>query len=167
MSIDPRTPVVVGVGQAAERIDDTDYRAMSPVELAAAAAQAALADCGADAAHAIDTVVATRQFENSIPKAPAPLGKSNNFPRSVARLIGADPARAGRDKVGGQGPQKLLSEFAAEIAAGTADVVLLCGSDATSTLRHFAKAAENDDKPDFSETVDGQLEDRGFGLDEF
>jgi len=164
MSIDPRTPVVVGVGQAAERIDDTDYRAMSPVELAAAAARAALADCGADAAHAIDAVVATRQFENSIPNAPAPLGMSNNFPRSVARLVGAGPARAVLDKVGGQGPQKLLSEFAAEIAAGAADVVLLCGSDATSTLRHFAGA---DNKPDFSEAVDGQLEDRGFGLDEF
>lgn len=165
MSIDPRTPVVVGVGQAAERIDDADYRAMSPVELAAAAAQAALEDCGGQqVAAAIDAVVATRQFENSIPKAPAPLGKSNNFPRSVARLIGADPARAVLDKVGGQGPQKLLSEFAAEIAAGAADVVLLCGSDATSTLRHFAKS---DDKPDFSETIDGQLEDRGYGLDEF
>jgi acetyl-CoA C-acetyltransferase len=165
MSIDPRTPVVVGVGQAAERIDDADYRAMSPVELAAAAAQAAVEDCGGQqVVAAIDAVVATRQFENSIPNAPAPLGKSNNFPRSVARLIGADPARAVLDKVGGQGPQKLLSEFAAEIAAGTADVVLLCGSDATSTLRHFAKS---DDKPDFSETIDGQLEDRGHGLDEF
>lgn len=165
MSIDPRTPVVVGVGQAAERIDDADYRAMSPVELAAAAAQAALEDCGGQQVVSnIDAVVATRQFENSIPKAPAPLGKSNNFPRSVARLIGVDPARAVLDKVGGQGPQKLLSEFAAEIAAGAADVVLLCGSDATSTLRHFAKS---DDKPDFSETIDGQLEDRGYGLDEF
>ncbi|OHV04298.1 acetyl-CoA acetyltransferase [Mycobacterium talmoniae] len=167
MSVHPRTPVVVGVGQAAERIDDAEYRAMSPVELAAAAAQAALDDAGADAAlvaKAVDTVVATRQFENSIPKAPAPLGKSNNFPRSVARRIGADPARAVLDKVGGQGPQKLVSEFAAGIAAGAADVVLLCGSDATSTLRHFADA---EDKPDFTETVDGQLEDRGFGLEEF
>lgn len=167
MSIDPRTPVIVGVGQAAERIDDADYRGMSPVELAAAAALAALDDTGADPARialAIDAVVATRAFENSIPKAPAPLGKSNNFPRSVARLVGADPARAVLDKVGGHGPQKLLTEFAGEIAAGAADVVLLCGSDATSTLRHFAK---RDDKPDFTETIDGQLEDRGYGLEEF
>ncbi|CAJ1494541.1 acetyl-CoA acetyltransferase [[Mycobacterium] kokjensenii] len=165
--IDPRTPVVVGVGQSAERIDDADYRAMSPVQLAAAAAQAALADCGADTeqvASAIDAIVATRAFEISIPKAPAPLGKSNNFPRSVARLIGADPARAVLDKVGGQGPQKLLTEFAGEIVAGAADVVLLCGSDATSTLRHFAKS---ETKPDFNETVDGQLEDRGYGLEDF
>ncbi|WP_046318130.1 acetyl-CoA acetyltransferase [Mycobacterium sp. UM_Kg1] len=167
MSIDPRTPVVVGVGQAAERLDDPGYRAMSPVQLAAAAAQAALQDCGAGAgevASAIDTVVATRQFEISIPNIPAPLGKSNNFPRSVARLIDAEPARAVLDKVGGQGPQALLTEFGGEIAAGACDVVLLCGSDATSTLRHFAKA---DDKPDFSETIDGQLEDRGYGLEEF
>ena len=167
MTIDPRTPVVVGVGQAAERIDDADYRAMSPVGLAAAAAQAAMQDCGVDVAQlaaAIDTVVATRAFEISIPKIPAPLGKSNNFPRSVARLIGAQPARAVLDKVGGQGPQKLLTEFAGEIVAGAADVVLLCGSDATSTLRHFAKA---DIKPDFTETIDGQLEDRGFGLEDF
>ncbi|MGV0635418.1 acetyl-CoA acetyltransferase [Mycolicibacillus trivialis] len=167
MSIDPRTPVVVGVGQAAERIDDPGYRAMSPVELAAAAARAATVDCGGDPAAitaAIDTVVATRQFENSIPQAPAPLGKSNNFPRSVTRRLGADPARAVLDKVGGQGPQQLVSEFAAGIAAGAADVVLLCGSDATSTTRHLRDA---EDKPDFAENVDGQLEDRGFGLEEF
>ncbi|MBS9534620.1 acetyl-CoA acetyltransferase [Mycobacterium sp. M1] len=167
MSIDPRTPVIVGVGQAAERIDDADYCGMSPVELAAAAALVALEDCGADAAvaaRAIDTVVATRQFENSIPQAPVPLGKSNNFPRSVCRRIGAEPVRAVLDVVGGQGPQKLLTEFAGAIAAGDADVVLLCGSDATSTTRHLAKAG---DRPDFTETVDGSLEDRGFGLEEF
>ncbi|HET9874859.1 MAG TPA: acetyl-CoA acetyltransferase [Mycobacterium sp.] len=169
-SENPRTPVVVGVGQAAERIDDADYRGMSPVELAAVAAQAAVDDTGADpalVAKAIDTVVATRQFENSIPNAPAPLGLSNNFPRSVTRRFGADPARAVLDKVGGQGPQRLVNEFTASIATGETDVVLLCGSDATSTTRHFAAADKVAMKPDFSETVDGQLEDRGFGLEEF
>ncbi|BBY56650.1 acetyl-CoA acetyltransferase [Mycobacterium koreense] len=171
--IDPRTPVVIGVGQVTERIDDADYRALSPVELAAEAARHALADSGADPtslAAAVDTIVATRQFEISVPNAPAPLGKSNNFPRSVAARIGADPARAVLDKVGGQGPQALLTEFAAAIAADTADVVVLCGSDATSTARHFAPGADGvppAGAPDFHETVEGQLEDRGFGLEEF
>ena len=32
------TPVIIGVGEASERIDAPDYKAMSPVELAAAAA---------------------------------------------------------------------------------------------------------------------------------
>ena len=164
MSLDPPTPVIVGVGQAAERIDDTDYRAMSAVDLATAAARAALEDCGADVAKvaaSIDTVAGIRQFEISGP-AEAVLGKSNNYPRSVANRIGADPARAILEVVGGQGPQKLINELAAEIAAGRCEVALIFGSDATSTNRYFAKA---EDKPDFSEHVDGSLEDRGHGLD--
>jgi acetyl-CoA C-acetyltransferase len=40
--------------------------------------------------------------------------------------------------------------------------VLLFGSEAISTVRHLMTATE---KPDFSETVDGQLTDRGFGLE--
>ena len=48
MAVDPRTPVLVGVGQFTERIDDPGYRGMSAVDLATAAAKAALADTGAD-----------------------------------------------------------------------------------------------------------------------
>ncbi|MBV8966518.1 MAG: acetyl-CoA acetyltransferase [Mycobacteriaceae bacterium] len=165
MTIDPRTPVIVGVGQAAERIGDPGYHAMSAVDLAAAAAQAALDDCGADAtrvATAIDIAAGIRQFENSSPYSSAPLGNSTNYPRSVARRVGAEPPRAILDVIGGQGPQRLITELAATIAAGRAEVALVFGSDATSTTRHFANAQE---KPDFSETVDGQLEDRGFGLE--
>jgi acetyl-CoA C-acetyltransferase len=163
MNLDPRTPVIVGVGQAAERVDDPDYRAMSPVELAAAAAQAAIDDCGGTAVPAaIDTIAGVRQFEISGPVASAVLGRSNNYPRSVAKRIGAEPARAILEIVGGQGPQHLISELAAEIAAGRSEVAMVFGSDATSTLRHFARA---DTKPDFSETVDGDLEDRGHGIE--
>ncbi|OBB70020.1 acetyl-CoA acetyltransferase [Mycobacterium sp. 852014-50255_SCH5639931] len=162
MNLDPNTPVVVGVGQAAERIDDPNYRGMSPVELAAAAARAAVGDCGVeDAASAIDTVAGVRQFEIS-GVINAPLGRSNNYPRSVANRIGAAPARAILEIVGGQGPQRLISELAAEIAAGRSRVAMVFGSDATSTLRYFAKAEA---KPDFTETVDGDLEDRGQGIE--
>jgi acetyl-CoA C-acetyltransferase len=164
VTIDPRTPVVVGVGQAAERIDDPYYRGMSAVELAAAGARAALDDCGADVAKvaaAIDTVAGVRQFEISGP-AKAVLGKSNNYPRSVANRIGADPARAILEVVGGQGPQHLVTELAGQIAAGRSEVALIFGSDATSTNRYFAGA---DNRPDFSETVDGPLEDRGHGIE--
>ncbi|OWM00754.1 acetyl-CoA acetyltransferase [Mycolicibacterium peregrinum] len=162
--VDPRTPVIVGVGQFAERIDLDGYRGMSSVELATEAARAAVHDCGADSAavaQAIDTVAGTRQFEISGPQS-ATLGVSNNYPRSVARNVGAEPARAILEVIGGQCPQHLVTEFAGAIAAGEADVVLLFGSENTSTLRHFSK---RDDKPDHSETIDGQLEDRGFGYD--
>ena len=163
MAVDPRTPVIVGVGQFTENIDDPAYRGMSPVELATEAARAALTDTGADVAavaEAVDVVVGLRPFEISGP-IPAKLGTSNNYPRSVMRRVGADPARAVLEPVGGQGPQKLVTEFGNAIAAGDSDVVMLVGSEAGSTARYFA---DRDDKPDFTEHVDGQLEDRGHGL---
>lgn len=164
MTLDPRTPVVVGVGQFTERRDGSGYRGLSSVDLATAAATAALADTGADpgpVAAAVDTVVGIRQFEIS-GRTPTLLGASNNYPRSVARRIGADPAHAVLEPIGGQGPQHVVTEFAGAIAAGTADVVLVLGSENTSSLRHFADSAG---KPDHSEAVEGQLEDRGFGYE--
>jgi acetyl-CoA C-acetyltransferase len=165
MSLDPRTPVIVGVGQSSERLDDPGYQGRSPVDLAADAARAALADTGADAARvtaAIDTVAGVRQFENSTPTARAPLGRSDNYPRSVAGRLGANPARAVLEVTGGQAPQHLVNEFAATIAAGGADVVLIFGSEAISTIERLAGS---DDRPDFTEHGDGRLEDRGYGLD--
>jgi acetyl-CoA C-acetyltransferase len=162
--LDPRTPVVVGVGQASERLGAPGYRRRSPVGLAADAAANALADTGADpaaVAAAIDTVAGIRQFENSAPGARAPLGRSDNYPRSVAVRIAARPARAVLEVGGGQAPQHLVNEFAAVIADGGSEVTLVFGSEAISTIEYFAKA---DDRPDFTEHVEGSLEDRGYGL---
>jgi acetyl-CoA C-acetyltransferase len=163
--VDPRTPVIVGVGEFAERVDDPDYRGLSPVDLAAEAVRAALRDTEADVAaviSAVDTAAGMRQFETSHPYAPAPLGRSNNYPRSVANRVGLNPRRLILEVVGGDGPQKLVNEMVAAIADGKSDVALVFGSDATSTNRWFAK---RDDKPDFTETVNGELEDRGYGLE--
>ena len=163
MAIDPRTPVIVGVGQFTERIGDRDYRGMSAVELATAATEAALADTGADAAtiaRAVDTVFGLRQFEISGPM-PAVLGKSTNYPRSVMNRVGGDPARVVLEPVGGQSPQKLVAEAGTAIVAGNADVVMIMGSEPGSTAKYFAN---RDDKPDFTENVDGQLDDRGHQI---
>jgi acetyl-CoA C-acetyltransferase len=161
--VDPRTPVLVGVGQFTERIDDPDYRGLSAVDLATAAAKAALGDTGVDVAKvakAVDTVFGLRQFEISGPM-PASLGKSNNYPRSVMNRLGGDPARVVLEPVGGQGPQKLVTEAGNAIVAGAADVVMIIGSEPGSTARYFAN---RDDKPDFTEHVEGQLEDRGHQI---
>jgi acetyl-CoA C-acetyltransferase len=161
--VDPRTPVLVGVGQFTERIDDPDYRGLSAVDLATAAAKAALGDTGVDVAKvakAVDTVFGLRQFEISGPM-PASLGKSNNYPRSVMNRLGGDPARVVLEPVGGQGPQKLVTEAGNAIVAGDADVVMIIGSEPGSTARYFAN---RDDKPDFTEHVEGQLEDRGHQI---
>ena len=65
------------------------------------------------------------------------------------------------EPVGGQGPQKLVTEFGGAIAGGDADVVMIIGSEPGSTARYFAN---RDDKPDFTEHIDGQLEDRGHQI---
>src|ERR1700722_1796147 len=157
------TPILIGVGEASERIDAADYAALSPVALAAKAAAAALADAGAPAlAGHIDVIAAIHQFEVSGPNAKPPFGASNNFSRSVGKRIGADPRRAVLEVVGGQGPQHLVNEFAHAIAAGEAQMVLLVGSESISTVRHLASRGET---REWAETVEGDLEDRGFGGD--
>lgn len=161
--LDPRTPVLVGVGQASEHVGSPHYRGLSAADLAAQAAVAAVSDTTAghgSVAAAIDTVAGIRQFEASMPGV-ASLGRSNNFPRSVAARIGATPTRAILDVVGGQGPQSLVTELAGAIAGGRSEVALAVGAEAISTARHLAASS---DRPDFTETVDGDLEDRGHGL---
>jgi len=162
--VDARTPVIIGVGEASERIGEPGYEGLSPVELAARAAQAALDDAKAriPVAPQIGVVAAVRQFETSGPNAQSPFGRSNNFPRSVARRIGADPKRAILEPVGGQGPQHLVNEFAGAVARGEMELALICGAEAISTLRHLLGQGET---RDWSETIEGGLEDRGYGME--
>ena len=54
MTIDPRTPVIVGVGQVTQRVDDPSA-ADEPIDLLARAARSALEDTGS-AGLIIDTV---------------------------------------------------------------------------------------------------------------
>jgi acetyl-CoA C-acetyltransferase len=167
MQVDPRTPVIVGVGQFTERIDDPDYQGLSAVDLATAATRAALADTGADVdavTRAIEVFVGLRQFEICTPYADPPLGASDNYVRSVAQRVGADPTCAVLEPIGGNGPQKVVTEFAGAIAAGDIEVALILGSEPGSTAKYFS---DRDDKPDFTEHVGGQLEDRGYGFEQY
>ena len=160
--------MLVGAGQASERLGQPGYRCRSAVDLAADAARAALADADAGAGPAaltaaIDTVAGVRQFEISHPAARAPLGRSDNYPRSVAARLGAAPARAILEVSGGQSPQYLVTDLAATIAAGGAETALIFGSEAISTAQHYAGQAAAE-RPDFTEHAGGSLEDRGYGL---
>jgi acetyl-CoA C-acetyltransferase len=161
-ALDPRTPVVVGVGESSERIGEPSYEALSPVGLAARAARAACDDASSVelVASAIDTVVGIRQFEISAPWVKAPFGRSDNMPRSVARRIGANPRRAVLEHRGGQAPQQAVGAWCQAIARGDADVVLIAGAEAISTVRHLLATG---DRPDWSESVGGTLEDKGYG----
>ena len=164
MALADTTPVIIGVGQVSERVGEPGYAERSPMDLAGDALNAAFADAGArrKLGPALDTVAAIRQFEISATRYSAPFGHSNNTPRSIARRAGANPERAILEVVGGQGPQRLVGELAAEIAAGRSKMAAVVGSEAISTMRALLARGE---KRDWSEKRRGSLEDRGTGYD--
>ncbi|MCS6948429.1 MAG: hypothetical protein NZM12_12520, partial [Steroidobacteraceae bacterium] len=157
------TPVIVGVGQIVERIDAPNYRMLSSVELAAEAARRACADAAANVeiAPKIDTIVGLRTFEHSTPQYVTPFGKSNNFPHSIARRIGAAPATAIWAPVGGDTPQTMLAELCERIAAGQTRVALLAGGEAIATAKHLQTTKQT---VDWSESIDAPVDDRGLRL---
>lgn len=159
----PETPIIVGVGQYCDRLNGTDYREMSAVDIAAAASRKALEDssAGTRISEVIDAIVTTRTFEDSIPARAQPFGKSNNFPRSIARRLGIEPRVAVWDRAGGDTPQRLVNEFAEKIAAGEVNTVLITGAENISTARALVAAGKT---ADWAEEVAGSVEDRGMGL---
>lgn len=156
------TPVIIGVGQYSERIGEPGYRALSHMDLAGRALQAAIDDCetAGDVAGAIEALIAIRQFEISYEGAVAPFGHSNNPPRSIAQRVGANPEFAILEITGGQANQKMVGEVAERIAHCEYDVAAIVGSEAISTVLDLLRKGE---RPDWSETVDGPMDDRGYG----
>jgi acetyl-CoA C-acetyltransferase len=158
------TPVVIGVGQYSERVGEPGYEALSYMDLGGRALAEAISDCAAEGsvAQAIDTLAAIRAFEMSRPDRAPPFGGSNNVPRSFAKRVGADPERAILSTTGGQYNQKLVGEFAQDIAEGRSECAAIVGSEAISTVLALSAKGE---KPDWLEEVEGSLEDRGYGLE--
>ena len=160
------TSVLVGVGQFTEHLDDPEYRGLSPQELATNAALRALADAGAgeQLLACLDVVAAVRTVGDSVAppmrKFMAPFGGSDNFPGSVARRLGCEPARLVYSPACGDEPQKLVGEFSEQIALGNCRAALLVGAEAIATQR---KAQAERRRLDWSESVPGPLEDRGRG----
>jgi acetyl-CoA C-acetyltransferase len=134
------------------------------MDLGGRALAEAISDCAAEGsvAQAIDTLAAIRAFEMSRPDRAPPFGGSNNVPRSFAKRVGADPERAILSTTGGQYNQKLVGEFAQDIAEGRSECAAIVGSEAISTVLALSAKGE---KPDWLEEVEGSLEDRGYGLE--
>lgn len=159
------TPVIIGVGQYSERVGEPGYEALSYMDLAGRALGSAIADSGASGsvAGAIDTLAAIRAFEMSRPDRKPPFGAANNVPRAIASRVGANPARAILTTTGGQTNQQLVGEFAAAIAAGDSRCAVIVGSEAISTVLALSAKGEI---PDWSEEIEGDFEDQGFGVEE-
>lgn len=158
-------PVIIGVGQYSERVGEPGYAALSYMDLAGRALGLAIADSGAsgDVAQAIDTLAAIRAFEMSRPDRKPPFGAASNVPRAIASRVGANPARAILTTTGGQTNQQLVGEFATAIAGGESQCAVIVGSEAISTVLALSAKGEI---PDWSEQVEGDFEDQGFGVEE-
>lgn len=125
MSVDPRAPVIVGVGQAQQRPEDP-AAALEPIDLLGRAVEAALDDSGAPSAlrTAVDTVAVVQIVSWPYPDPGALL----------ARRLGLDEvSRTATTTVGGNSPQMLMNELATAVARGDMDVVLLGGAECVYT----------------------------------
>ena len=117
--VDPRAPVVVGVGQVNQHVAPADAR--PPIELLAEAALLADADSKASqsllARTEIVAIVAIGSWRYVDPGA------------FLARELGIEPRATAASTVGGNSPQLLVNEFAPRIQAGECGVVLIGGAE--------------------------------------
>ena len=137
MTLDPRTPVVVGVGQVATPADaglDPTARP-EPLALMAAALRAAAEDCdGAPAGGAAPAGHRLIGGADSI-RVVASLGwQVPNPARLVAARLGFadgdEPAELMVSSIGGNNPQALMHDACLGISRGERDVVLVTGAEA-------------------------------------
>jgi acetyl-CoA C-acetyltransferase len=121
--VDPRLPVVVGVGQVSQRVAPADARA--PIELLADASRLADADSAGSRSLLYRTdVVAVAQIGSWRYPDPGAL---------LARKLGIEPRRTLVSTVGGNSPQLLVDELASRIQGGDLDVALVGGAESMHT----------------------------------
>jgi acetyl-CoA C-acetyltransferase len=121
VAIDPRTPVIVGVGQSSQR--DTPDAARPPLELWADAARAAQADSGVAILSRLDAIVAVSIVSWWAPDQGA----------ALAQLLGIEVPHTAVTSTGGNSPQMAVNHYAARIATGEFDAVMIGGAEAVYT----------------------------------
>lgn len=151
MALDPRTPVVIGVGQHNQRVDRGEPE-LEPVDLMVEAARKALADTGVAVDPAAIDSVRTVGLLSWRYADPGTL---------VAERLGVGhDVDSGVSAMGGNSPQMLLNETALDIAAGRASCVLLAGAEAWRSRMAARSAGET---PDWTVQPEGTPPARGIG----
>jgi acetyl-CoA C-acetyltransferase len=124
--IDPRTPVIAGVGQRSQRLDAA-AAGLEPIDLLAEAAHAAGADTHASTRsllQAVDTLAVVDMVSWRYPDPGALLAR---------RLRIGGKVRTITTTLGGNSPQLLVNELAPAIRRGETQVVLLGGAECVYT----------------------------------
>ncbi len=150
MSLDPRTPVVIGVAQRSQRVDRGEPE-LEPVDLMVVAGRAALEDAGITDPSAIDSV-----------RTVGLLSWRYTDPGSlVAERLGVGHAvDSGISAMGGNSPQMLLNQTALDIQAGEVSCVLLAGAESWRTRMKYRATG---DTPDWTTEPEGTEPAREIG----
>lgn len=152
MTLDPRAPVVVGVGAVTQHVDNAKD-GLDAFELVALAVERAGADTGApEVLSRIDLVAMPRGTWNY-----------RDPGRVLAERFGASSVRTIVAEIGVL-QQTMLTRAAQAIAAGDADVVLVCGVEAKHRALLAAKAGIELDDPDPSHTDPDEAHEPVGGL---
>ena len=152
MSLDPRTPVIIGVGQVSRSVPDLSSPA-DPISLMSEAARAAVGDAGAPRLAAqVDLVgVVGGAFSYSDPG------------RLVARDLGFGPIESVLTTWGGHTPIAFLGNLAERIRTGLIDVAVMVGGENNATRRAVRTAGGS--VPRWDEAEGAEAEPWGTALD--
>ena len=124
MPLDPRTPVIVGAAQLANKDED---RIVHPVELLADAVDAALADAGVGRPllESVGRVYST----------PLSVFSEDDAGRMLVERFGLGVADTFESRYSGASPQRMTSDACSRILAGDLDAALIVGGVAEASVR--------------------------------
>lgn len=120
MAVDPRTPVIIGVGQFVNRVD-RGAEPREPTDLMIEAIRNAEHDAGSPGAGSGADVVAVVGVVSWRYRDPG---------RLVAATLGASEASTWYPAMGGNTPQMLVNRMATDVAAGRMDLGVVVGGEA-------------------------------------
>ena len=129
MSLDPRTPVLIGAGQFVHRASGLDD-ALDASALMCEAIRSAAADAGLAGVPNPDSVRVVGLLS----------WKYGDPAWVVANQLGLTPRETAATTMGGNSPQTLVNGTAMEIQRGELDLAILCGGEAWRTRMRARKA---------------------------
>ena len=132
VTIDPRTPVLVGQAQVAQH-EEIIANARGPIELMTQAVSDAAVDAGIAELGNASVIRVIRSLSTREP----------NPARSIARALGISANRYAYTPHGGNLPQTLVNTSALEIQRGDADLIILTGGETTRSRRRARNAEQN------------------------
>ncbi|MGV9615926.1 acetyl-CoA acetyltransferase [Nocardia xishanensis] len=142
--MDPRTPVLLGVGQVVHRTGEPGLP--GPVELATESLRRAGADSGTGdrLLRGADLVAAVAPVSKPYPDLGA----------LVAAELGAAPNRTMQTvRFGGDAPQRLLNAVAQAIADGKSEIALITGAESVASWNAATRAGASPEWPEQPEDV--------------